>query len=108
MFLSLFSSGSLSLVLFLRPDSFAPLSELFLMLNPQLLLSLVVSFPLLLLSDLLNPSFLDQLLSGSLFLFAPDAGFLDARLSELLSSDALIFSFLLSTLILNPARFGLL
>jgi hypothetical protein len=59
-----------------------------------------------LLSDLLNPCFLDQLLSGSLFLFAPDAGFLDARLSDLLSSDALIFSFLLSSLVLNPARFG--
>ena len=108
MFLSLFSSGSLSLVLFLRPDSFAPLSELFLMLNPLWLLFLVVIFPLLLLSDSLKPLFLDQLFSVSLFLFAPDACLLNALLSDLLSSDALIFSFLLCSLVLNSARFGLL
>ena len=77
------------------------------MLDSRFLLSLIVCFPLPLLSDRLIPRSLEALFSDSLCFFAPNSFFINACPSELLAPDALFFSLLLLSLVLNPALFSL-
>ena len=78
------------------------------MLDSRFLLTLIVVFPLLLLSQLLKPRFLDVIFSDSLCLFAPDFLFFKARLSDLLAPGDLFLSLLLLSLVLDPALLSLL
>ena len=103
MLLLLFFPFVVSLDLLLFPHSFAPLLQFVLMLDSLCLLSCPIGFPLLLLSRLLQPRFLDPFFPGSLMLFPPDPLFFKACLPDFLPPNTLIFSLLLHSLILNPA-----
>ena len=94
----------LSLGLLPLPDKFAPLPQLFFVLDSLLLLFLPIRSPFSLLPRLLDPLSLDPLFPVFLCLFAPDSLLFDPRLSDLLPPDALVLSRLLDSLILEPSR----
>ena len=102
--LDLFFPLGLSLELLLLPDSFAPLPQLFFVLYPLLLLFLPIRGPFSLLPGLLDPLSLDPLFPVFLGLFAPDSLLFDARLSDLLASDALVLPLLPDSLVLEASR----